>query len=62
MSPDSNEATEAADWAAWLDRFEREIWPVFEARGYEKGTAAVIYFTRLPEGAETVDDDEDEFA
>lgn len=49
---------EAADWAAWLDRFEREIWPVFQKRGYSKGCAATIYFTRLPENAETVDEDD----
>ena len=51
---------EAADWAAWLDRFELEIWPVFEKRGYQRATAAVIYFTRLPDNATTVDEEDDE--
>lgn len=51
---------EAADWGAWLDLFERDIWPVFERRGYSKEVAATIYFTRIPEGAETVDEDDDE--
>lgn len=47
--------TEAADWAAWLDRFEQEIWPAFESRGYSRETAALIYFTRLPDSADTID-------
>lgn len=51
---------ESADWAAWLDLFERDIWPVFKARGYSKEVAATIYFTRLPESAPTIDEDEDE--
>jgi hypothetical protein len=54
--PDS----EAADWGAWLDRFEREVWPVFERRGYSKETAALIYFTRIPDAPPTLDDEEDE--
>lgn len=49
---------EAADWGAWLDRFEAEIWPAFERRGYTREVAAVIYFTRLPDSAPTVDEDE----
>ena len=39
----------------------REIWPIFERRGYSKDTAALIYFTRIPDGPETVDEgDEDD--
>lgn len=51
---------EAADWAAWLDRFEFEVFPVFEARGYTRDTAALIYFTRFPDAPDTADEEDDD--
>jgi hypothetical protein len=39
---------DAADWANWLDQFDRHVWPVFWRRGYAKDTAAMIYFRSLP--------------
>jgi hypothetical protein len=54
-------AEERADWAAWLDRFEREILGVFTARGYSRDAAAIIYFTGIEElVTEVVDEDDDE--
>jgi hypothetical protein len=32
----------------------------FERRGYSRDTAALIYFTKYPDTADTVDEDEDE--
>lgn len=59
MESDQTPQEEAADWAAWLDRFERHIWPVFEVRGYTRDAAAIVYFTRIPAGAATVEDDDE---
>jgi hypothetical protein len=54
--------SDTPDWASWLDKFERDVWPIFERRGYSRDTAALIYFTKYPDTAETIDDDEEETA
>ena len=47
---------EAADWAVWLDKFDRDIWPVFQRRGYSKDAAMMTYFRMYP--YTPVDDDD----
>lgn len=60
MSDEQTPQDESADWAAWLDRFERYIWPVFANRGYKRDTAALIYFTRIPFSPDVVDEEDDD--
>lgn len=34
-------------WASWLDRFERFMYPVFEARGYSRDAALAAFLLNL---------------
>lgn len=34
---------ERAEWSESLDRFDREVWPLFRARGYSKDVALVMW-------------------
>ena len=42
MSEPLNERTEEF-WITHLNRFDSEIWPLFESRGYTKGEAHILW-------------------